>query len=71
MGGEPVSGYILPNKGALYSFSNNEIREHISKVGISNGLTWNDELKKMYYIDSHKGTLDEYDFDIDEGTICK
>lgn len=71
MGGEPVSGFILAHKGALYSFANNEITEHITEVGISNGLTWNDELKKFYYTDTHKGTIDEYDFDIVNGTICK
>lgn len=71
MGGEPISGYILPHKGSFYSFSKNKIMEHITKVGISNGLAWNDDLKKFYYIDTHKGTIDEYDFDIANGTICK
>lgn len=71
MGGEPVSGHILPHKGALYTFSKNVTTKHLSDVGISNGLAWNDELNKMYYIDSHTGTLDEYDFDINEGKICE
>lgn len=71
MGGEPVNGQVKRNKGTLYSFSKNEVTKHISGIGISNGLAWNDELKKIYYIDSHKGFLEEYDFDINNGTICK
>lgn len=71
MGGEPENGQVKREKGSLFSFQNNRVTSHISKVGISNGLAWSTELKKFYYIDSHRGTIDEYDFDIESGNICE
>lgn len=71
MGGEPINGQVKRNKGAFYSFSNKKVTKHIPTVSISNGLAWNDKLKKFYYTDTHKGTVDEYDFDIVNGTISK
>lgn len=71
MGGEPINGQVKKNKGAFYSFSKNKTNKHIPVVTISNGLAWNDELKKFYYIDTPKDTVDEYDFDIVNGTISK
>lgn len=71
MGGEPENGNVKKEKGALYSFYKNKTTKHISKIGISNGLAWNPELKKFYYIDTHKGTVDAYDFDSKNGSICK
>ncbi|KAJ8918478.1 hypothetical protein NQ315_008175 [Exocentrus adspersus] len=70
MGGEPVNGQVKREKGSLFSFQNNRTKTHLSKVGISNGLAWSTELNKFYYIDSHRGTVDEYDFDIQKGSIC-
>lgn len=71
MGGEPINGQVKRNKGAFYSFSKNKATKHISNVSISNGLAWSDKLKKFYYIDTHKGVIDEYDFDIFNGSISK
>ncbi|KAJ8967889.1 hypothetical protein NQ314_002594 [Rhamnusium bicolor] len=72
IGAPPVSLESIPHgKGTLYSFSNGKVTSHVSGLGISNGIAFNVELKTFYYIDSRKGTVDEYDFNIDEGTICK
>lgn len=71
MGKEGANVAVEPHKGAVYSITKNEVRKQIPLAGISNGLAWNDELKKFYYIDTHNKTVDEYDFDIVNGTICK
>lgn len=62
---------IENGRGTLYSFQNNTATPHMTGLDISNGLAFNACLKKFYYIDSRKGTLDEYDLDITKGTICK
>ncbi|XP_018335136.1 regucalcin-like, partial [Agrilus planipennis] len=46
-----------------------QLKQHIDGVHISNGLTWNPSLKKMYYIDSGTRTVDEFDYDQTNGTI--
>ncbi|RZC40812.1 regucalcin-like, partial [Asbolus verrucosus] len=57
--------------GTLYSFdSKRQLKGHISQVRLSNGIAFNDQVKKMYYIDTLKGTIDQFDFDIDNGAIC-
>lgn len=72
MGGEPINGQVKPNKGGLFSLGpNKQIKKHLSNVWISNGLAWNQDLTKMYYIDSPKRTIDEYEIDIKHGTLCK
>ncbi|RZC37252.1 SGL domain containing protein [Asbolus verrucosus] len=74
MGAQPVNGYVEPHKGRLISMGpKNQITTHLTKVGISNGLAWSSDNKYFYYIDTHKGTVDQYDFDIKSGTIsnCK
>lgn len=72
MGGPPVViADILPEKGKLYSFEKGNVTSHVNKIGIANGIAFNVSLKKMYYIDSRTGTVDEYDFDIASGKICK
>jgi gluconolactonase len=70
MGGEPANGHVKPNKGSLYSLSKQEgVKTHLTGVGISNGMAWSLDHKKFYYIDTPKGTVEEYDFDITSGTI--
>lgn len=70
MGVEPVNGQVAPNKGSLYSLEkNNEIKTHLTPVSISNGLAWNLELKKFYYIDSPERKVFQFDFDVEKGTI--
>ncbi|KAJ8944493.1 hypothetical protein NQ318_011751 [Aromia moschata] len=55
--------------GSLYTFQNKKVTTVLPKVGLSNGLAFDDKLKKFYYIDTFSGTLDQYDFDIAKGTI--
>ncbi|XP_074040648.1 regucalcin-like isoform X2 [Leptinotarsa decemlineata] len=60
---------IPPGKGTLYSFQNNLVQNYRGGIGISNGIAFNKELGKMYYIDSMNGTVDQYDLDINRGTL--
>ncbi|CAH0557444.1 unnamed protein product [Brassicogethes aeneus] len=69
MGGEPENGAVKREKGALFSLVKGQAKQHLSKIGISNGLAWTTDNKTMYYIDSHKGYLEQFDFDIVNGTI--
>ncbi|CAH1118002.1 unnamed protein product [Phaedon cochleariae] len=69
MGPERELGHFENEKGSLYTFQNGQVKKHLGKIGISNGLAWNAELKKMYYNDTLKGSIYQYDFDIEKGTI--
>ncbi|KAJ8973400.1 hypothetical protein NQ317_006466 [Molorchus minor] len=55
--------------GNLYSFQNKKSVSHLSEIGLSNGLAFDVNLNKFYYVDSYKGTLDQYDFDVTTGRI--
>lgn len=69
MGPEKVIGHFELNKGSLYSYSGGKFTKHVHPVSISNGLAWNVELKKFYYIDSLQRRVFQYDYDIEKGTI--
>lgn len=72
MGFEPVPGELEMNKGSLFSLtSRNAIKTQLTEVSIANGLAWNMKLNKFYYIDSPLKRIDQFDFDIKNGTICK
>lgn len=72
MGAQPVNGQVEPRKGRLISLEKNlSAKTHLTQVGISNGLAWSLDNKKFYYIDTHKGTVDQYDFDVSKNQICK
>lgn len=54
----------------LYRYANDEEKVLIvDKVGVSNGLTWNANEKKFYYIDSLAYDVREYDYDIETGNV--
>jgi gluconolactonase len=58
--------------GSLYTFdSKKQLKSQVDKIKIANGLAFNDKTKKMFYIDSLKGTVDQFDFDITTGSVCK
>ncbi|KAF2887491.1 hypothetical protein ILUMI_18682 [Ignelater luminosus] len=60
----------IPYKGTLYSIDKSrQVKSHVSKISISNGLAWNADLKKFYYIDSVEKRVDEFDFDAESGAI--
>lgn len=63
---------FTPELGNLYSYEKRKgFTQHVDKVTISNGLAWNKELKKFYYIDSLAYKVFEYDYEENNGTICK
>lgn len=71
MGPEPEIGKLEKEKGALYTLiGKKEVKTHLTKVSIANGLAWNLALKKMYYIDSPLRTVDQYDYNKEKGEIC-
>lgn len=70
MGPEPVVGQLEPYKGTLYTLDRNQVKAHLKTISISNGLAWNIQLKKMYYIDSPLRTVDQFDYDMVKGEIC-
>ncbi|XP_019870755.2 regucalcin [Aethina tumida] len=67
MSSEAINGVV---KGALFSLENKEIKTHLTDIGMSNGLCWSSDHKTMYYIDSLKEYVEQFDFDIKNGTIC-
>lgn len=72
MGSEPILGKVTPNAGALYTLEPGQtIKQHLREISISNGLAWNSELKKFYYIDSPERKIFQFDYDQHSGTICK
>lgn len=63
------NGTIEKEKGSIYKMENGRITVVTDKISVSNGLDFNTALKKMYYIDSLKGTVDQFDIDEPQGTI--
>lgn len=60
--------------GSLYRYSREnggKVSTIKSDVGISNGLTWNERLKKFYYIDTTDYEVKEYDYDLKTGEVGK
>lgn len=67
----PAGGADL-NNGALYSLdSRRQLTLHLTGVSIANGLAWSADNTKFYYIQSGKGTVDQYDYDLTTGAISK
>lgn len=71
MGPEPINGHVEPWLGSLYTLTKGKLDTHLTKVGISNGLTFSSDYKKFYYTDTLTGRVDQFDYDIDTGSICK
>lgn len=67
----PTDFEAYPRSGALFSFHNGKLRQHVDTIALSNGLAWNDNLNKFYYIDSATKKIDAFDFDVKTGTICE
>lgn len=58
--------------GTLYKYAKNEpVKMLLNKIGISNGLAWNEKKRKFYYIDSSAMNVREYDWESNTGDICK
>ncbi|MBV6450579.1 MAG: 6-deoxy-6-sulfogluconolactonase [Anaerolineales bacterium] len=56
--------------GSLYSFDGTSITKLLSKVTISNGLTWSPDGKTFYYIDTPTRVVQAFDYDLDSGAIA-
>ncbi|KAL1514287.1 hypothetical protein ABEB36_003568 [Hypothenemus hampei] len=69
MGPEPENLHIEPQRGSLYSVDKKNVTKHITEIGISNGLAWNTNINKFYYVDSFAFSVDEFDYDIASGKI--
>lgn len=62
---------FLPT-GVLYRYEKNKFVKRIHrKIYNSNGLTWNRKLNKMYFIDSCAHNIIEYDYNRENGGLCK
>jgi len=56
--------------GALYCIDRNlKIRKVLDKQCIPNGIVWNKAGTKMYYADSGRGCIEEYDYNMQTGDI--
>jgi len=59
-----------PGTASLYSFSlPGNLKEIISGVGLSNGLCWNQENSKLFYIDTLTAQIARYEYDAESGEV--
>uniref|UniRef100_A0A1B6DI06 SMP-30/Gluconolactonase/LRE-like region domain-containing protein n=1 Tax=Clastoptera arizonana TaxID=38151 RepID=A0A1B6DI06_9HEMI len=57
-------------KGSLYLINKNKsYTTQVSGIKLSNGLTWNPEDTKFYYVDTMKLRVDKYDYDPNTGKL--
>jgi sugar lactone lactonase YvrE len=60
-----------PGLGSLYRLDpDGSTHTMLTGVGISNGIDWNLDGTRMYYVDSLARRIDCFDFDVDAGTIA-
>lgn len=58
--------------GSLYRFTMSQgLVELRDKVGLSNGIAWNSNWTKMYFVDSFDLSIYEFDYDLMTGNISK
>lgn len=58
--------------GSFYQYTKGEgVQTLLRNVHVSNGLAWNEDIHKFYYIDSVKLDVKEFDYDPKSGDICK
>lgn len=71
MGYEDTNG-VISNQGVLYQITRKTIKNPsviIAPVNISNGLTWNQDNTKFFYIDTPTRKIVAYNFDKNLGQI--
>jgi sugar lactone lactonase YvrE len=56
--------------GALYRLDGRHVERMVDGVGISNGLGWSPDDRRMYYIDTLEDRIDVFDFDPAAGAIA-
>lgn len=58
--------------GSFYRFTMSQgLVELKDKVGLSNGIAWNNNWTKMYFVDSFDLNIYEFDYDLMTGNISK
>lgn len=62
---------FVKGKGTFYNFHKGKAASHFNSISISNGVAFNKDSTKLFYIDSIKKTIDVFDFDLKKGTIGK
>lgn len=69
---EAIGDIFEAADGSLYSFAKDqELALLKTKIGVSNGLTWNEKTGKFYYIDTCALDIKEFDYNLKTGEICK
>ncbi|XP_050534715.1 regucalcin-like [Daktulosphaira vitifoliae] len=64
-------GNFPPNQGTLYKLSDScQMEAVVSNVSISNGMAWNNDGTKMYYIDSLTKQIALFDYDPKENKLA-
>lgn len=72
MRSEKCGGLDEVASGSLYKYIKGDgVYELADNIYVSNGLAWDQEKNKLYYIDSCKYDMKEYDWDPSTGDICK
>ncbi|XP_050403652.1 regucalcin isoform X1 [Patella vulgata] len=60
-----------PESAFLYSLDTKQnIKQHLDKITISNGMTWTNNNTKMYYIDSTPRIIYSFDYNLTDGTLA-
>lgn len=75
MGFEDAAGNIPPGRGTLYKLNDTGCFQNVESVlpgvSVSNGLAWNDDGSRMYYIDSPTKQIALFDYNPSTATLCK
>lgn len=60
-----------PGRASLFRVCDDGVTEVLSGVGMSNGIGWSVDNRRMYYIDTLTRRIDVFDFDLDAGLVSK
>lgn len=75
MGFEDAAGNIPSGRGTLYKLNDTSCFRNLDpalpEVTVSNGLAWNANGTRMYYIDSPTRQIALFDYDPKTASICK
>lgn len=74
MGLESINGSFQLGRGTLYMLNDTtcfqKLEPVVPNVSISNGLAWNDDNTRMFYIDSMTRQIALFDYDPGTASIC-
>jgi hypothetical protein len=74
MGFEDAAGNIPPGRGTLYKLNDTSCFESLEPVlpgvSVSNGLAWNGDTTRMYYIDSPTKQIAVFNYNPVTAAIC-